>query len=153
MTVKKQNGVFVFVFLLAWPSQYVFLLPHIPLIGQGGSIILVLYSMNVHWPTILYFLWQLWGTIAFLFTNGVFVYSVLFVGKEHLFGGTDCPSFSFWTPRLVFLTYAHVCEHLSRDSEDMLIWWRRKGECVCTYYYVCIIIVVKTCIRFKLFFL
>ena len=55
MTVKKQNGVFVFVFLLAWPSQYVFLLPHIPLIGQGGSIILVLYSMNVHWPTILYF--------------------------------------------------------------------------------------------------
>ena len=33
--------------MLPWPSHDVFLLPHIPLIGQGGNILLVLYSMMV----------------------------------------------------------------------------------------------------------
>ena len=33
---------FFLFFLLAWPSQDVFLLPHIPWIGQGGNILLVL---------------------------------------------------------------------------------------------------------------
>ena len=42
-------------FLLAGPSQDVFLLPHIPWIGQGGSILLVHYSMIVLKPAILCF--------------------------------------------------------------------------------------------------
>ena len=41
-----------FFFLLAGPSQDVFLLPHIPWIGQGGSILLVHYSMIVFKPAI-----------------------------------------------------------------------------------------------------
>ena len=36
-----------YILLLAWPSQDVFLLPHIPWIGQGGSILLVLYALIV----------------------------------------------------------------------------------------------------------
>ena len=36
-----------YILLLAWPSQDVFLLPHIPWIGQGGSILLVHYSMII----------------------------------------------------------------------------------------------------------
>ena len=39
-------------FVLAGPSQDVFLLPHIPCIGQGGSILLVHYSMIVLKPAI-----------------------------------------------------------------------------------------------------
>ena len=39
---------FFLFFLLAAPSQDVFLLPHIPYIGQGGSILLVHYSMIIY---------------------------------------------------------------------------------------------------------
>ena len=42
-------------FLLAWPSQDVFLLSNIPWIGQGSSILHVLFSMIIRWPTILRF--------------------------------------------------------------------------------------------------
>ena len=41
------------VFLLAWPSQDVFLLPHIPWIGQRGSILLVLSAMACHFMNFL----------------------------------------------------------------------------------------------------
>ena len=54
-------------FLLAWPSQDFFLLPHIPWIWQGGSILLILYSMIERWPTILWFLWQLFILTTFTY--------------------------------------------------------------------------------------
>ena len=41
-------------FLLAEPSQDVFLLTHIPWLGQWGSILLVLYSMIILEPAIFY---------------------------------------------------------------------------------------------------
>ena len=50
LTEKEIYGELNLVFSLAWPSQDVFLLPHIPWIGQGGSIPLVLSSKIVIKP-------------------------------------------------------------------------------------------------------
>ena len=57
---------------LAWPSQDVFLLPHIPWIGQVGVVYFLFFNLwSYYWPVILWFLWQLWGTITIQFTTSL----------------------------------------------------------------------------------
>ena len=111
-------------FFLAWPSQDVFLLPHIPWIGQGGSILLVHYSMIVLKPDILIIMAVVrYNHMHWVFLGGVMsTWEIVATKEEWLWlngkrGCFRCQRSTFYNPAInkIFMINLFI-----------LNWWTHK---------------------------